>query len=299
MIIPPQHSFLRKAFLETKLSALNPPPAITVEPACPLLDAVAQMKTHRVGGLLVVENGAPWGIVTERDILRLAGDTHADLAATKVAEIATRSPEVLADRAGLGRALYLMAECEFRHLPVTGREGKLHMLSVKHVLSYIYTALTRRLVRDPLAHVKDQNRVDTFFETSISVLDYSVKVQAVRDTPLGEIISSLVRFDIGALAVVDDHDSSKLVGLFSERDFINKVPLIPMIPRERSVHEWMTTTVATIPKGATVSLAFNMMAEGGFRHLPLVDEYERLVGMLSVKNFIRHIARDLLAELSG
>ena len=63
-------------------------PAVTALVAEPLAQAVRRMHEHRVGSVVVVKERVPVGIVTERDVLRLA-DAFPDLGGILVADART------------------------------------------------------------------------------------------------------------------------------------------------------------------------------------------------------------------
>ncbi len=50
------------------------PQAVTVDPAHTLASAALRMQEHTIGSLVVVEQGGLAGIITERDLVRAAGD---------------------------------------------------------------------------------------------------------------------------------------------------------------------------------------------------------------------------------
>ena len=51
----------------------------------------------------------------------------------------------------------------------------------------------------------------------------------------------------------------------------------------------MTPDPETLPLDAAIAFALNLMGEGAFRHLPLVNDEGRPVGMLSVKQIVQHL----------
>ena len=88
----------------------------------------------------------------------------------------------------------------------------------------------------------------------------------------------------------------KLVGIVSETDLIQKVILEDIDVQER-VANIMIRSPKTAAVNATVSSVLNLMANGGYRHVPLVDKDNIPVGMISVKNIVTFIAKQLsLAE---
>jgi CBS domain-containing protein len=86
--------------------------------------------------------------------------------------------------------------------------------------------------------------------------------------------------NIGALPVVD---GEKLVGIFTERDGLFRVLADGRDVRATQLSAVMTTNPQTIPSSSGFTTALQMMHEGRFRHLPVVEE-GRIVGIVSVRD---------------
>ena len=52
----------------------------------------------------------------------------------------------------------------------------------------------------------------------------------------------------------------------------------------------MTRAPQTIPQTGTVADAVRLMRSGTFRHLPIIDGDGRVVGILSIRDILAHIA---------
>lgn len=97
---------------------------ITITPDRSVLQAVELLVEHNIGGVVVVEEGALVGILTERDVLRLTARTPGALDALTVAETMTRELVTgLADDDMLD-VMGLMTRRRIRHLPILD-EGRL------------------------------------------------------------------------------------------------------------------------------------------------------------------------------
>lgn len=96
----------------------------SVGPEDPVMDAVTEMDARGVGSLLVVANGLPVGIITERDVLRRVVAVKRDPKATPVGEVMTREVVAIHPDATVADAMALVDSRRCRHLPVV-EEGKL------------------------------------------------------------------------------------------------------------------------------------------------------------------------------
>jgi CBS domain-containing protein len=96
---------------------------VSVQPTATVAEAATIMGAHHVGSALVLEEGRPAGIFTERDILRaLAADF--DAAQHPVAQWMTPDPLTVSAETDVREARDLMLDGGFRHLPVM-EQGRL------------------------------------------------------------------------------------------------------------------------------------------------------------------------------
>jgi CBS domain-containing protein len=84
----------------------------------------------------------------------------------------------------------------------------------------------------------------------------------------------------GAVLVTEGDD---LRGIFTERDAVFRVIAAGLDPETTPLVEVMTKEPQTIAPDKTFGHAMLLMHEGGFRHVPVVDE-GKLVGMVSSRN---------------
>ncbi len=101
-------------------------PPVTAAPSISLTDAARIMAEKGIGSLLAVgEDGAPAGIITERDVLRALARRDCDALSLTLGEIMSRPVACVAADALLAVAIARMARLGLRHLAVTGPDGRL------------------------------------------------------------------------------------------------------------------------------------------------------------------------------
>lgn len=93
-------------------SLLIAPPETSVSNAARLMAA------QNVGAVIIVENDQVTGIFTERDAVFRVIAQERDPHATRLRDVMTVGPKVLASDKSYGHALVLMQENGFRHVPV-------------------------------------------------------------------------------------------------------------------------------------------------------------------------------------
>jgi CBS domain-containing protein len=89
---------------------------------------------------------------------------------------------------------------------------------------------------------------------------------------------------IGAVCVLDDQ--GRLLGVFSERDLLNRVVVPKRDPATLEIGEVTSKTRAVIRCDETPHQALERMEQIGSRHLPVVDG-DSWVGMLSMRDLLR------------
>ena len=92
--------------------------------------------------------------------------------------------------------------------------------------------------------------------------------------------------DVGALLVME---GEKLVGIISERDYARKVILLGKASKDTPVKDIMSSTVFVIHPSQTAEEAMELMNNKHIRHLPVVDENESVVGVISISDVLRDI----------
>ena len=112
-------------------------------------------------------------------------------------------------------------------------------------------------------------------------------VTATPELKLGETLDLMHREKAGYVVVADQH--LKVVGMFTERDVLMKV-LKPGVSLNEPIEKYMNRNFKTLKKSATVGEAVDAMQESGLRHIPLVDEFGQMNGVLSIRTVVNFLA---------
>ncbi len=88
------------------------------------------------------------------------------------------------------------------------------------------------------------------------------------DASVIECVRTMTHEKLGALIVMD---GERLIGIFTERDALNKVLAAGLDPASTKVSEVMTKDPYCIPPTTTVGEAMALVTKRRFRHLPIVE----------------------------
>ena len=110
-----------------------------------------------------------------------------------------------------------------------------------------------------------------------------------------EAIDLLLAHKIGAAPVVEN---GTLCGIFSERDVLNKILNKQVGDLDViGVKEFMIAAPQTAQQEDTLNIAILYMAQGGYRHLPIVDSENRPIGMVSIRDVISYLVEEFPQEV--
>lgn len=104
------------------------------------------------------------------------------------------------------------------------------------------------------------------------------------DNMVYDAIATMADKNIGALIVLCE---GALCGIISERDYRNKVILKGRSSRETAVSEIMTRNVLCVNEEYSLQECMAIMSDKKIRHLPVLDDNGRVVGIISIGDAVR------------
>jgi CBS domain-containing protein len=113
------------------------------------------------------------------------------------------------------------------------------------------------------------------------------------DTPVTECVRLMTAGKIGALIVMD---GGRLIGIFTERDVLNKVLAGGLDPGNTKVSEVMTRDPYCISPTTTVGDAMKLITKRRFRHLPIVDN-GKVLAVVSSGDLTHWLVQDQMGEV--
>jgi CBS domain-containing protein len=114
------------------------------------------------------------------------------------------------------------------------------------------------------------------------------------DDAMWKVVSEMKAQGRGAVLVEDD---GALVGIFTERDLLNRVDYGDPLWSHVVVRDVMTPHPMVIHPDDSLSEALRRLTQGHRRHLPIVDERGRVLGLVSIRDILTYVAEQFPEEM--
>lgn len=127
-------------------------------------------------------------------------------------------------------------------------------------------------------------------EEPVSLIPSTPVASIPVEATIAEAVEKLGSMDVGCLVVVD---GEHLVGIFTERDVLNRV-----VERyDRIKHQPISVVMTPSPNfayaGDPAGGALTVMAANGYRHVPVVETSGRIVGIISPQRVAEFVMRHI------
>ncbi len=113
------------------------------------------------------------------------------------------------------------------------------------------------------------------------------------DMTVGRAANEMTGRKIGSLLILD---GGSIAGILSERDIVRGLATFGAECLDGPVTQLMTRGVTTIGPGATIAQAMEIMTQGRFRHLPVLDG-DTLAGMISIGDVVKYRLAEAAREV--
>ena len=262
-------SVLDRAILHSKklymVKDIMSQPVITISPEANMGEAARVMGERRIGSLIAKRGERPVGIVTERDLLSQVIALDREPVRVRVADIMSSPLVTIGPSATIKEAARMMIRKRGR-LVVEGDE----LLGIVTASDLVKTLPETE-------------------ETTRKVIEYATKkVVTVDGETTARAAAKVMGLErIGSVVVTR---RGRPTGIFTERDL-----LTALVAKGRSlesrVGEVASSPLLVVPSGISVLDAAFVMSTKGVRRLPLVDEGDELVGIVTARDLVEAYAR--------
>lgn len=108
------------------------------------------------------------------------------------------------------------------------------------------------------------------------------------NTGILEVVRLLAKHRVSGLPVIDG-DDRKLVGIITEKDVLKL--LVEDDPTKSTVADYMTRSVTSFKGSDSIVDICNFFLKSHIRRVPIVDQHNRLLGLISRRDLINEIRR--------
>jgi CBS domain-containing protein len=131
---------------------------------------------------------------------------------------------------------------------------------------------------------RDQRTMDDIFVGQLM----SAPVETVRPhTTLAAAAAQLLEHNIGSVVVVDE--AGHLEGILTATDFV-RLAADDGVASESTVADYMSTDVVTMAANDPITEVAETMIDNRFHHVPVVDETEGVVGIITTTDLTAYVS---------
>lgn len=119
---------------------------------------------------------------------------------------------------------------------------------------------------------------------SVEQLQAAAPLCVPPELSVREVMQLMQKHNCGAVLICQH---ARLVGIFTERDALHV--MARRAPFEAPIREVMIASPVTLTNHDTVGRAIALMAQGGYRRLPVVDSQGAPLGIVKVSEILHHL----------
>ena len=121
-----------------------------------------------------------------------------------------------------------------------------------------------------------------------------VTITAFSGKSSQEVASLMINKKVGSVIVIDKN--TEPLGIITERDIVKHIYLKNIAASRIKVEEIMSAPLITIMSYDSIDTASRVMTKNKIKRLAVLEEDNRIVGLLSVTDIIRHLAKVLVDD---
>lgn len=111
------------------------------------------------------------------------------------------------------------------------------------------------------------------------------------ESTVGEAVKIMKEGGIGCVLIMK---KKRIGGIFSERDLLVRVVGEGLDPDTTEIKSVMTKTVVTTTLDSSLENALLLSSTRNIRHIPIVDNKNELLGILSIKDLMGELLEEIL-----
>ena len=244
---------------------------ITVGPEETVVSAAKTMSENNVSCAVVMDNGSPTGILTEKDLLAMIAGKDKNFVNIKVTQVMSSPVAVIGSGLSIFNASRIMETKHIRRLPILEGEQLVGIVT--------QTDLARALTSYGMW--KD---VTEIMSCDIATIQTKATVAEAVEIMKSRKISCIVALK-----------GNQVQGIVTERDILKGIIALQRDPAHIEVEQVMSSPVITIPASYSVFSARKVMDKKRVRRLVAMED-EQLCGIVTQTDIFRAVNQKLLEE---
>jgi CBS domain-containing protein len=125
-----------------------------------------------------------------------------------------------------------------------------------------------------------------------TIAEFVVNVDMVSvkpDEPVTAALAAMREHKSDSVLIVDA--DNKLIGIFTDRDFLNRVAAEKRDPSSTPIKDVMTPDPESLHATDCMTYAINRMAVRGYRNVPIIDADGHPISVLDVRIVMMHLLK--------
>ena len=241
---------------------------LTLSPSLTTATAIAEMAKANASFALVLQGEKPYGIITERDVVRLISSQQ-DLNTLALSETMTKNLILIHESEIIDsfQVFQLFSRYRVRHLPVIDRNN--HLLGVMTPQSVQTSMKPEYLLRSI--------RLEEAIVTTV--------FQGRKDESLMQIAQKMLGHNVSCIVIVEPSTSSPL-GIITERD-ITQFHSLRLNLSETTADDVMSTPLNTVKPSDSLWHVQRQMQKMRVRRLVVVESTGELAGIVTQTQILK------------
>jgi CBS domain-containing protein len=109
-----------------------------------------------------------------------------------------------------------------------------------------------------------------------------------------DAVTEMVQGNVGSLLVME---GGRLAGIVTERDYLRRVTIEGRDERTTPVREIMSAPIVYATPDSTIEECMAVMTERRIRHLPVLDDAQSVVGVVSIGDLVKFQSREQSVQI--
>jgi len=189
------------------------------------------------------------------------------------------------------KAKTIVIKVKYEYTPTYGPLG---FFINRYQIRPVLTLFAKQLIESIASIINEHNKHSRTTATMILKHKDNKIFTLHPDTRVGEACDVLTENRIGSILIINE--DGHLAGILSERDIVNGISKSGQPIFDRPVSDFMTRKVIVAHPDDSIASIMACMTDKKIRHLPVVDNNDKILGVISIGDVVRSRIHELEDE---